>query len=88
MLILILITFILRCFLETITQGLTDVVKNLIKKGVDIETRDEEGYTALHYGVEFGSIDVVELLVKKGVDVEAMTNKGADLEVDLGCCLD
>nr|GEV76581.1 putative ankyrin repeat protein RF_0381 [Tanacetum cinerariifolium] len=62
--------------------GLADVVKNLIKKGIDIEAMDEKGYTALHCGVESRSIEVVELLVKKGADVEARTKKGADLEVD------
>ncbi|MBA0668648.1 hypothetical protein Goklo_001538 [Gossypium klotzschianum] len=48
----------------------------LIDKGIDIDSRDEDGYTALHCAVESGHAEVVELLVKKGADVESRTNKG------------
>ncbi|KAE8679004.1 FH protein interacting protein FIP2-like [Hibiscus syriacus] len=57
-------------------KGRTDAVKILIEKGIDIDSRDEDGYTALHCAVESGHAEVVELLVKKGADVESRTNKG------------
>ena len=47
----------------------------LIDKGIDVDSKDEDGYTALHCAVESGHTEVTELLVKKGADVEARTNK-------------
>ncbi|KAK6126550.1 hypothetical protein DH2020_039718 [Rehmannia glutinosa] len=48
----------------------------LIEKGIDVNAKDVDGYTALHCAVESGQADLIELLVKKGVDLEARTNKG------------
>ena len=47
-----------------------------MEKGIDIDAKDENGYTALHCAAESGQAEVTELLVKKGADVEARTNKG------------
>ena len=47
-----------------------------MEKGIDIDAKEENGYTALHCAAESGQAEVTELLVKKGADVEARTNKG------------
>ena len=51
-------------------------MRALVEKGIDIDAKDEDGYTALHCAAESGQAEVTELLVKKGADVEARTNKG------------
>ena len=40
-----------------------------MEKGIDIDAKDEDGYTALHCAAESGQAEVTELLVKKGADV-------------------
>uniref|UniRef100_A0A2N9IE88 Uncharacterized protein n=1 Tax=Fagus sylvatica TaxID=28930 RepID=A0A2N9IE88_FAGSY len=57
-------------------KGKVDAVRALVEKGIDIDGKDEDGYTALHCAAESGQAEVMELLVKKGADVEARTNKG------------
>ncbi|KAI6677729.1 hypothetical protein NL676_038525 [Syzygium grande] len=61
---------------RTSFEGHIEVVKALLKKGIDINAKDEDGYTALHWAIQSGHMDAVELLVKKGANAEAMTNKG------------
>lgn len=50
-------------------NGRLDVVKRLIKKGVDI--KDSQNRTPLHYAAESGHLDVVKYLVGNGADVYA-----------------
>ncbi len=47
---------------------LAEVEKSLAN-GVDVNSTDEEGYSALHAAAENGYLDVVKLLVNQGGDV-------------------
>ncbi len=51
-------------------------VKKLIKKGVQINSRDTAGRTALMLASENGHFDVIRYLVKKNADVDAKDRKG------------
>ncbi|KAK4790158.1 hypothetical protein SAY86_017462 [Trapa natans] len=54
-------------------------VANLAKcidGGVNINVKDSEGRTSLHWAVDRGHFDVVELLISKGADVNAKDNEG------------
>lgn len=51
---------------------LAEVEKSLAN-GTDVNTADEEGYSALHAAAENGYLDVVKLLVEKGADVQHKT---------------
>jgi ankyrin repeat protein len=51
---------------------LAEVEKSLAN-GADINSADEEGYSALHAAAENGYLDVVKLLVGKGADVQHKT---------------
>ncbi|WP_180092604.1 MULTISPECIES: ankyrin repeat domain-containing protein [unclassified Acinetobacter] len=51
---------------------LAEVEKSLAK-GTDVNTADEEGYSALHAAAENGYLDVVKLLVEKGANVQHKT---------------
>ena len=45
--------------LDAAEHGDTEIVNALIKTGVDVNTQDEEGFTALTYAAERGYIDDV-----------------------------
>jgi uncharacterized protein len=44
-------------------------VEQLLVKGSDVNTTDDEGYSALQAAAENGYLDVVKLLIAKGADV-------------------
>ncbi|WP_180088638.1 ankyrin repeat domain-containing protein [Acinetobacter sp. YH12219] len=51
---------------------LAEVEKSLAN-GTDVNTADEEGYSALQAASENGYLDVVKLLVEKGANVQHKT---------------
>lgn len=44
--------------------------------GADVNSRDANGYTALHHAASRGDNDVIEYLVSKGADVMVVSRKG------------
>jgi ankyrin repeat protein len=52
-------------------QGHTEVVKFLLGKNVDVNTKATDGTTALWMASEHGHVEVVKLLLEKGADVNA-----------------
>jgi len=61
---------------EASKHGHIDVVKTLLEKGVDINTKDEYGYTALSYAALKGHAEVVDLLIEYGADTNARNHWG------------
>ena len=50
-------------------SGNKAIVKLLLEKGVDLETRDSLGRTPLYWAVLVGYEAIMKLLLKKGVDL-------------------
>jgi ankyrin repeat protein len=53
-----------------------DVIKHLIELGVDVNAKDRESWTPLHFAARTKSPAVVRLLVDAGADVNAERGKG------------
>lgn len=49
--------------------GEFEEVEKSLANGVDVNQKDDEGYSALQAAAENGNLDVVKLLVAKGADV-------------------
>lgn len=59
-------------------SGQTERIRNLLAEsgGVDIDSRDESGWTALMYSVKEGYDGIVQLLITAGADVNLKNSAG------------
>jgi ankyrin repeat protein len=57
-------------------NGSPDEVREVLARGVPVNTRDSTGCTPLHYAVARGRHEVALLLLKAGADVNAPDNSG------------
>jgi len=63
-------------FLKASSKGDFEVVRMLLKNGIDTDSRTKKGSTALHLAARYGHLDIVKLLHKHGADIHAIaTNK-------------
>ncbi|MBD3338390.1 MAG: hypothetical protein GF353_04745 [Candidatus Lokiarchaeota archaeon] len=52
----------------------TNLIKELLNSGTDVNLKNRKGISALHIASEFGTYEIVKLLIKYGADVNANTN--------------
>ncbi len=64
----------LSCIQLSAYQGELAKVRSFVEQGTDVDARDSDGATALHYAALRGNQDVVEFLVGRGADVNARDN--------------
>ena len=57
-------------------DGNTEAVKQHLGDVVDVNAKDEDGWTPLQDAATFGHKEIVELLITKGADVNAKTEEG------------
>jgi ankyrin repeat protein len=62
---------------KAVKDGDTKRAGLILMKDVSPETRDSEGYTALHRAAGSGDREMVTLLLKSGADIEARESNGA-----------
>jgi ankyrin repeat protein len=63
-------------------EGDTAAVRQLLKQGADIETKDHGGSTPLALAAEFGHGDTANLLLQQGADAVAGHMNGADALIE------
>lgn len=58
-------------------QGLDDLIRKLIVEyHVNIDERDIEGNTALHYAASYGHLEIIAFLINQGADFSLTNKKG------------
>lgn len=61
---------------------MNEVVQIALENGLNIDTPNKKGRTALHYASEFGNLETIRILVSKGANLEVQ-DKDGKLPVDL-----
>lgn len=56
--------------------GNLTITKELLKRGADINAKNDIGYTALHFAAQEGHVDVARQLLAQGADVDPLDVHG------------
>ena len=65
-----------EAFLEQAKEGDLAVLELFLKGGMDLETRDRSGATALMYAASNGHVEATSLLIEEGAHVNAQDHLG------------
>ena len=64
-------------FLKACQNGQKGVILSFLKRGgINLNRKDNNGYTALHYACRKGTRDIARILIENGANVNLMTNNG------------
>ncbi|XP_060597274.1 uncharacterized protein LOC132751156 isoform X2 [Ruditapes philippinarum] len=61
-------------------KGYFDIIEILIKKGCNVNQKNQNGFAALHYAARDGRMDIVNFLLKSGADPN-IKNKDGDAPI-------
>lgn len=50
----------------------TGIVKRILEEGSDVDEKDRNDWTALHYALSIGNAEIVRMLLKNGANVSAI----------------
>jgi ankyrin repeat protein/mRNA-degrading endonuclease RelE of RelBE toxin-antitoxin system len=64
-----------EAFLNACTKGDIDKVLLSLKEGMDVNTKDDAGISALHFAANHGQLEIVELLIKYNAKINAESFK-------------
>lgn len=72
-------------FIEAAEEGDCTAIMEFLEDGVDLETADEDGFTALHIAANYGHLELLDALIGLGADVEArcLDKEGAQTPLHL-----
>jgi len=60
-----------------VMRGNPDILKWLLSRGVDVNSRTKNGTTPLHTAVVYNRYEVAEMLLNRGAEVDAKSTSGA-----------
>ncbi len=63
--------------LSSIEEGDFEMFKYLLKKGVDVNVKNDDGSTALMVASLYGNLEMVKYLIENGADINAKDNDGS-----------
>lgn len=58
-------------------------VRTLVEQGSDVNAKDSQGVTPLHYAAQMGHIEIMEILISRGADVNVSTSKDGAAPIHL-----
>ena len=61
---------------QAVFDGNIEAVKQHLAAGTDVNAKDDNGWTPLHFAVYYGHKEIVELLIAKGAEVNAKDKNG------------
>jgi Ankyrin repeats (3 copies) len=62
--------------MKAVEKGETTVVRQLLKQGMNVNTRNRYGWTALHFAASYGQKNVVQVLLTHGANVNVAQDGG------------
>ncbi|BAY26955.1 hypothetical protein NIES2100_67710 [Calothrix sp. NIES-2100] len=66
----------LQKFFDAVIEGDTTTVRQLVAQGLDINSLNENGSTAVHCAVAGGNVQMIELLAELGADLNRLNEDG------------
>jgi len=70
------LTPVARPVADAARRGDIETVRQLLRKGADVNTAQGDGMTALHWAAERGDVELTEVLIYSGANVDAGTRIG------------
>ncbi len=65
-----------KAFILALLEKYTNIAKFLLNRGADINSKDEDGKTALLIAIWDRNFDMAKILINRGADVNIVDNKG------------
>ncbi|PLZ92858.1 ankyrin repeat domain-containing protein, partial [Fischerella thermalis] len=66
----------LQKFFNAVLDTNTTTVRELVAQGLDINSLNEDGSTAVHYAVASGNVRMIKLLAELGADLNRLNENG------------
>ena len=63
-------------FTQEVIKKSKQMIENLLNEGLDVDFKDKNGWTSLHFAAWKGHTDIARFFIDKGADVNATDKKG------------
>jgi ankyrin repeat protein len=73
-----------KMLISECNQGHTDIVRELLCRGADVDVARTNGETPLHLSCRYGYIEIVKALLEKGANVD-IQNGNSNTPLHMSC---